>query len=145
MLASYMSISGNVFGAIAILFGYYLRKNFPVDMWGYSVINSIAITSLIVISCFIIKPNLSLKLPKDIYPTFIAAVLFSVIAIMLKIVAVTYTNNIAYTVSYKLIGNIVVFLGSAYILKENFTLRGVAGLMLGLVSVYLIFSEHSKN
>ena len=145
MLASYMAIAGNIFGAAAILFGYYLRKNFPVDMWGYSVINSIAITSLIVICCFIIKPNLSLKLPKDIYPTFIAAVLFSVIAIMLKIVAVTYTNNIAYTVSYKLLGNIVVFLGSAYILKENFTLRGVAGLMLGLVSVYLIFSEQLKN
>ena len=143
-IASYMAISGNIFAAIAILFGYYLRKNFSIDMWGYSIINSIAITGLIIISCYFINPKLSLELPKGIYPTLILTVIFSVIAIMLKIVALTYTNNIGYTVSYKLLGNIIVFLGSAFILKENFSIRGVIGLLLGLVSVYLIFSEQNK-
>ena len=70
MLASYMAIAGNIFGAAAILFGYYLRKNFPVDMWGYSVINSIAITSLIVISCFIII-YVELSRNKTYYTTLI--------------------------------------------------------------------------
>ena len=144
-LSACMAIAATSVGSLSALFGYYNRRYLKVDIWGYTVVNSIIITTLLTISCFIINPKLKLTIPDNVIPTLIAACVLTVIAILFKIIAVTNTSNISYTNTYKIIGNIIVFLGSAYVLKENFTLRGVAGILLGLVGAYLIFEEQLKK
>ena len=142
-LSVYTSIAAALISGTVILLGYYIRKQYPVDMWGYTVVNSILITLLLIVLCYILKPDLSLKVPNSVIPLLISALLTAFI-VALRIFSVTHTNNIAYTSSFKILTHIVIFLGSAYILKENFSLRGVIGILLGLISVYLIFNEKQK-
>ena len=143
-ISACMAITAAILGSVASLFGYYNRQNFKVDIWGFTIINSIFITISIIIACYILNPNLKLTMPKKILPTFLPAIIFAVMAILIRIVAITYTSNISYTSTYKIIGNIIIFLGSAYVLKENFTYKGILGVLLGGVSVFLIFSEQTK-
>ena len=140
-LASYMAIAGAIMGSIAILFEYYNRTYFNIDMWGYTVINTILISFLIIIFCYTLQPKLKLSLPKKVYPTFIASSFFMVCAILMKIIAITKTTNISYTTTiYKTVGSIIVFIGSFYYLNEHFSYKGLIGIILGILSVFLIFS-----
>ena len=143
-LSVYTSIAAALISGTVILLGYYIRKQYPVDMWGYTDVNSILITLLLIVLCYILKPDLSLKVPNSVIPLLLISALLTAFIVALRIFSVTHTNNIAYTSSFKILTHIVIFLGSAYILKENFSLRGVIGILLGLISVYLIFNEKQK-
>ena len=144
VLASNMSVIGNIVGAFVIILNYYIRKHYVTDMWGYTVFNSFVISIVIAIACFYIKPDLKFDFPKEMYTIYPIYLILFVVASLTKITAITYTSNIGYTSMYKSISNVIVILISAFYLKENYSPKGCIGVFFGLISAYLIYSEQQQ-
>jgi drug/metabolite transporter (DMT)-like permease len=141
VLASNMSVIGNIVGAFVIILNYYIRKHYVTDMWGYTVFNTFVLSTVIAIACFYIKPDMKFNFPKEMYTIYPIYLILFVVAALTKITAITYTSNIGYTSIYKSISNVIVILISAFYLKENYSPKGCIGVFFGLISAYLIYSE----
>ena len=144
VLASNMSVIGNIVGAFVIILNYYIRKHYVTDMWGYTVFNSFVISTVIAISCYCIKPDMKFDFSKELFTIYPIYLILFVVAALTKITAITYTSNIGYTSLYKSISNIIVILISALYLKENYSPKGCIGVFFGLISAYLIYSEQQQ-
>ena len=144
VLASNMSVIGNIVGAFVIILNYYIRKHYVKDMWGYTVFNSFVLSAVLGIACFYIKPDMKFNFPKEMYTIYPIYLILFVVASLTKITAITYTSNIGYTSMYKSISNVIVILISAFYLKENYSPKGCIGVFFGLISAYLIYSEQQQ-
>ena len=144
VLASNMSVIGNIVGAFVIILNYYIRKHYVTDMWGYTVFNSFVLSTVLTIACFYIKPDMKFDFPNEMYKIYPIYLILFVVASLTKITAITYTSNIGYTSMYKSISNVIVILISAFYLKENYSPKGCIGVFFGLISAYLIYSEQQQ-